>query len=90
MGAGRVEDTVNLLGHAARNVVAIAATLSGQSKEEVAQEAGAGLLNFGSIKSGLDLQWGEEGNLEEGVWSLSATGKVHQSQRGRWQDGASR
>lgn len=70
LGAGRVEDTVNLLGHAARNVVAIAAALSGKSKEEVAREAGAGLLNFGSIKSGLDLQWGEEGSLEEGVTRL--------------------
>jgi len=70
VGAGRVEDTVNLLGHAARNVVAIAATLSGKSKEEVAREAGAGLLNFGSIKGGLDLQWGEEGELEEGVTRL--------------------
>ena len=39
-GAGRVEDTINLLGHAARNVTRCAADLLGWSFEKVATAAG--------------------------------------------------
>jgi hypothetical protein len=44
-GQGRVEDTINLLAHAARNVVKCAAKLLGRSPEDVALEAGIPLLN---------------------------------------------
>jgi hypothetical protein len=39
-GAGRVEDTINLLGHAARQVVVCAADLLGWPVEKVARAAG--------------------------------------------------
>jgi len=40
IGAGRVEDTFNLLGHAARNIVRCVAELLGWSREKVAKQAG--------------------------------------------------
>jgi hypothetical protein len=56
-GAGRVEDTINLLAHAARKVVACAARLLGRPKEQICQEAGIPLLLESSAKRGLDLKW---------------------------------
>jgi hypothetical protein len=38
-GAGRVEDTINLLGHAARNIVKLAAKLTDRSPEEICRKA---------------------------------------------------
>jgi hypothetical protein len=58
-GAGRVEDTVNLLGHAARKVVACVALLRGWDKERVCREAGIPVLLESSIKAGLDVQWSD-------------------------------
>ena len=43
-GAGRVEDTFNLLAHAARNVVSCAAGLLGWTDEQVCRQAGIPLL----------------------------------------------
>jgi len=54
-GAGRVEDTFNLLGHAARKIVAAAAKLTGSSSEEICRKAGVPLLLSSSIKAGLDI-----------------------------------
>lgn len=56
-GASRVEDTINLLGHAARNVVQISAALLKQPPAEVAIAAGIPLINSTSIKGGLDVDW---------------------------------
>ena len=56
-GAGRVEDTVNLLAHAARKVIACVAALICWSEERVAREARATLLTASSIKRALDLEW---------------------------------
>jgi hypothetical protein len=58
-GAGRVEDTFNLLAHAARKVVKCAAKIVNQTHEEVAQIAGAPLLVETSIKAGLDIEWSD-------------------------------
>lgn len=57
VGAGRVEDTFNLLGHAARNVVACIAAILGWKFERVCEEAGAPVLAASSIKRGLDCDW---------------------------------
>jgi hypothetical protein len=58
-GAGRVEDTINLLGHAARDIVrTIAATLD-VSLAEAAGRAGIPLVAAASIKAGLDLDWND-------------------------------
>jgi hypothetical protein len=56
-GAGRVEDTINLLAHAARNVVVCAAELLGWPMEKVARAAGIPLLLESSVKKALDLEW---------------------------------
>ena len=56
-GAGKVEDTVNLLAHAARKVVQCVATLLKWPVERVAREAGIPLLTASSIKKGLDIDW---------------------------------
>jgi len=58
-GAGRVEDTINLLGHAGRKIVACAAQLLGWAQERVCREAGCPLLLASSIKAGLDLDWSD-------------------------------
>lgn len=59
VGAGRVEDTFNLLGHAARNVVACIAGLLGRDFDDVCHEAGVPVLMASSIKAGLDCDWAD-------------------------------
>lgn len=71
LGAGRVEDTINLLGHAARTLVVQAATLTGRTYEEVAQDAGIPLVLETSIKAGLDLCWDNPGALTEALGRLT-------------------
>ena len=58
-GAGRVEDTINLLAHAARKVVECAATLLDWPQERLAQEAGIPLLLESSVKKALDIEWSD-------------------------------
>lgn len=59
LGAGRVEDTFNLLGHAARKIVDCIATTTGADNDKVCHAAGIPLLTFPSIKSGLDVNWND-------------------------------
>lgn len=56
-GAGRVEDTFNLLAHAARKLIACVARLADLEPAEVARRAGAPLLVGSSIKASLDVEW---------------------------------
>jgi transposase len=56
-GAGRVEDTYNLLGHAVRKAVGVLAAQQGRELAAVAQEAGATLLLGSSLKAALDRNW---------------------------------
>lgn len=56
-GAGRVEDTLNLLGRAARDVVGCVAALTGKEPDTVATEAGIPLLLASSTKVALDTDW---------------------------------
>jgi hypothetical protein len=56
-GAGRVEDTINLIGHAARKVVDCVAELLDWEFETVCQEAGIPLLLEKSVKKALDRDW---------------------------------
>ena len=58
-GAGRVEDTLNLLGHALRKAVGLAAQGLGTSAEAVVEDAGLTLVGHSSLKAALDLDWGE-------------------------------
>jgi hypothetical protein len=66
-GAGRVEDTLNLLGHAARKIVMCAATLMETTVQEVATTAGIPVLLAPSIKRGLDREWGPDGAMRDAV-----------------------
>ena len=58
-GAGRVEDTINLLGHAARNIVKLVSKLTDRAPEEICRKAGIPLLLSPSIKAGLDIDWSD-------------------------------
>src|SRR5713101_3334426 len=53
-GAGRVEDTYNLLGHALKKVLRVVADQQGRELVEVAKEAGASLVCESSLKAALD------------------------------------
>src|SRR5260370_31343359 len=59
-GAGRVEDTFNLLGHAARKVVHCAAQILSWKEEKVCTEAGIPLLLEPSNKTGLHVDWSDD------------------------------
>jgi hypothetical protein len=58
-GAGRVEDTLNLLGHALRKAVGLAAQKLGTSAAAVVEAAGLTLVGHRSLKAALELDWGE-------------------------------
>lgn len=66
-GAGRVEDTINLLGHAGRKVAECMASELDTSLEEVCGRAGAPLLLASSIKAGLDIDWNDTASKEEAL-----------------------
>lgn len=58
-GAGRVEDTINLLGHAARSIVRTVSKITERPVEEICRKAGIPLLLAPSIKAGLDVDWSD-------------------------------
>jgi len=66
-GAGRVEDTVNLIGHAARKVVTCAAELLERDFAVVCEEAGIPLLLETSIKKALDRDWSDPRQKGEAI-----------------------
>jgi Transposase DDE domain/Transposase domain (DUF772) len=69
-GAGRVEDTLNLLAHAARKVVECAADLLQWSPDRVCREARAPLLIGPSVKAALDRDWSDPAQKAAAVKSL--------------------
>jgi len=71
-GAGRVEDTFNLLGHSARKIVKLAAKLTECPFEQICHEAGIPLLLSPSIKSALDINWSDPEQKEEALEQLVA------------------
>jgi hypothetical protein len=60
-GAGRVEDTFNLMGHALRKALGVIAVLQGRGQAAgtaaVAAQAGAPQLAASSLKAALDADW---------------------------------
>src|SRR5918997_43721 len=56
-GAGRVEDTYNLLGHALRKALGVIARQQGWELADLAHATGADLLAGTSVKAALDLDW---------------------------------
>jgi hypothetical protein len=69
-GAGRVEDTLNLIRHAARQVVACLATMLKRSVEDVCVIVGMPILLAPSIKSGLDGCWESPQDLQQALEEL--------------------
>jgi Transposase domain (DUF772) len=66
-GAGRVEDSYNLLGHALKKVMRVVADQQGRELVEVAQEAGAEVLCATSLKAALHRDWDQAGQREEAL-----------------------
>ena len=72
VGAGRVEDTWNLLGRALRAVVTCAATTLQVPRDQVLQGAGVTLLGAPSLKAALDIDWGDPAAQAEALARLLA------------------
>lgn len=56
-GAGRVEDTFNLIGHAVREVLRTVAERLGVNEDAAAEQAGVPLVVGSSLKAALDIDW---------------------------------
>jgi hypothetical protein len=67
LGAGRVEDTINLLGHAARSIVRLVSKILDRTPEDICRKAGAPLLLASSIKAGLDIDWSDPRQKVTGI-----------------------
>lgn len=70
VGAAKVEDTYNLLGHAARKIAECAADQSGLSFAEVCEQSHARVLLAPSIKAGLDIDWSDADQRAEALEDL--------------------
>jgi hypothetical protein len=66
-GAGRVEDTYNLMGHALRKVMRLVAEQQGRELVEVAKEAKAELVCGTSLKAALDRDWDQQLQKDEAL-----------------------
>jgi hypothetical protein len=67
VGAGRVEDTYNLIGHALKKVLRVVAEQQEKELVEVGNEAGANLVCGTSLKAALDQDWDQRGQREEAL-----------------------
>lgn len=71
-GAARVEDTLNLIGRAARLLAAEGASVLGMELDELLESADLTVLSASSIKAGLDLDWNRPDARERAVHDLIA------------------
>lgn len=71
-GAGRVEDTFNLIGHAMEVVVDCAAVVAGMTPSKVRDEAGTELLGQSSIKGAIDIDWDDKAEQQQALERLLA------------------
>jgi hypothetical protein len=69
-GHGRVEDTVNLIGHAARNVIDCLAALTRQTVAEVLEASGLSLFESQSLKATLDVDWTDPEQKQQALQRL--------------------
>jgi hypothetical protein len=72
-GAGRVEDTYNLLGHALRKALGVIARKPRRGLAEIAREADASVLDGSSLKAALDRDWDEPSERAEALTVVLAT-----------------
>ena len=82
-GAGRVEDTINLLGHALRKVVGVLARQQGWGLAEgtavLAERAGVPMLAASSLKAALDCDWDDPSACQQALGVIvAAVGQVEQ------------
>ncbi|BCL80964.1 IS1182 family transposase [Ktedonobacteria bacterium brp13] len=66
-GAGRVEDTYNLIGHALKKIMCVVADQQGREVVEVAKEVGAELVCGTSLKAALDRDWDQQLQKDEAL-----------------------
>ena len=66
-GAGRVEDTINLIGHALKKLMGAVTEQQGRELMEVGQEAGAEMVCGSSLKAMLDRDWDQPGQREDAL-----------------------
>lgn len=66
-GAGRVEDTYNLVGHALKKAMRVVADQQGRELIEVAKEAGAELVCESSLIAALDRDWDQPIQKDEAL-----------------------
>ncbi|HTC25024.1 MAG TPA: IS1182 family transposase [Gemmatimonadales bacterium] len=72
VGAGRVEDTWNLIGRALRTVATCAAKTLQVPRDQVLREAGVTLLGGSSLKAALDIDWTDPAAQTEALGRLLA------------------
>jgi hypothetical protein len=66
-GAGRVEDTYNLIGHALKKVMQVVADQQERELIEVGKEAGAEVVCGTSLKAALDRDWDQQRQKDEAL-----------------------
>jgi len=71
-GAGRVEDTYNLLGHALCKALGVIAVQQGWELAWVATEAKAPIVSGSSLKAALDCNWDEPQERQEALTTVLA------------------
>jgi IS5 family transposase len=69
-GHGRVEDTFNLLGHAAQQVIACLAELTQHEVAHVIKQIGLSLFDAPSLKAALDIDWGDAEQKQQALQRL--------------------
>jgi hypothetical protein len=70
LGAGRVEETFNLIGHAVRDVLRTVAARLGVSVEQAAERAGIPLVVGSSLKAALDIDWDDPTQKQQALARL--------------------
>jgi hypothetical protein len=75
-GAGRVEDTWNLIGRAMAKVVGVVAKAAGIDERILIEGAGVTLLDAPSIKAALDIDWGDPAERHDALQRLIAEAEL--------------
>lgn len=78
-GAGRVEDTFNLIAHALEVVVSCASAVAGVATETVREQAQLTLIGQSSLKAALDIDWDDPNEQHHALQRLLS--EVQQLQR---------
>jgi DDE family transposase len=72
VGAGRVEDTWNLIGRALRTVATCAAKTLKIPRDQILRDAGVTLLGTSSLKAALDIDWNDQAAQTDALARLLA------------------